>query len=202
MNTTDRNILERFSKLPTFMQHQIESALFGPGDAPAGSTLDRVREARLASMVTDAEKALAASKQGTTPEIRADRPSTLPRDRRGAGGALPGHPHVSSVATASAAATRAVAEAVRVERARLLAAHRIAPGPLPANLDQALAEVDRRIVAAANAGNAEMASSIFRSCLADLWSRPDVLSTFATRDELLAYFDLQHVSKGTHRPRR
>lgn len=189
--SSDTNILARFRALPDYAQRTIETELLASRGAAPGSALDQVAQARLLALVEREEKALAAASSGTTPEVPAGRPATLAQDARGRVGGHQGYPPAASVAQgATAAATAAVQAAVLAERAKLLRETPI--GPLPANLDAALAEVDRRIIAAATAGSPERAASIFRQALADLWARPDVLSTFATRDELLAYFDLRH----------
>lgn len=193
-------IRKLFDALPAHLQEQALGVLpLRSFVSPTGSTADDAARARFESEVRRLHTAYVAT-SGTAPGSGGNRGPTLPQDRRGAGGAMPGHPRVSSATGATAAASAAVAAAVQEERRRLLA-ERWATDPLPANIDAALTEVDRRILAAASSGSPELASTIFRKCIADLWTRPDVLSTFATRDELLAYFDMR-ASGGIRRAER
>lgn len=198
MSSTSKTVLERLRALPAFMQRQIESALLGPGDAPSGSTVDRVREVRLATLVQEAEEQLRAADPGTAPGSSGIRASTLPQDQRSQGGAMPRDPRSSSVAQgATAAASAAVAAAVQEERRRLLAeVHE-----LPADLDQALAvAVDHaRLARDAGADDAKV-KTLLGTYTRMLWRRESVRAEFADIRELDALADFKMT--GGARPRR
>lgn len=202
MSSTDP-VLERFARLPITVQRSIETALVGSGPIGAGSTLDHVHRARLASLVEASEKDLAARDPGMVPEIRANRPATLAQDRRSQGGAMPGHPRVSSAAGATHAATAAVQAAVLAERERLL---REGAGPkpnhdvgLPADFDEALAVAVDHAQAARDAGaSEEKVRTILGTYTRMLWRRESVRSEFADIRELDALADYR-LRGGTKR---
>ncbi|MCC6670161.1 MAG: hypothetical protein IT458_03815 [Planctomycetes bacterium] len=205
MSTPTKTVLERLRALPAFMQRQIESALLGPGDAPSGSTVDRVREVRLATLVQEAEEQLRAADPGTPPDIRRNRGPTLAQDRAGGMGGLPQHLRVSSTTGATAAATAAVKAATLAERERLL---REGSGPnrhhdaaLPTDFDEALRAAVDHAQAARDAGADDgKVKTILGLYCRELWKRPAVRSEFGSIDELDALADFKMT--GGAQPRR
>ncbi|MCC6673305.1 MAG: hypothetical protein IT458_19750 [Planctomycetes bacterium] len=191
MSSTDP-VLERFARLPITVQRSIETALVGSGPIGAGSTLDHVHRARLASLVEASEKDLAARDPGMVPEIRANRPATLAQDRRSQGGAMPGHPRVSSAPT--------TATVCATPSARWFTSPKRSAPPsgceadfLPGSIDAAFGVVADHLGLMVQAGaDAARVGRVFATYMATLWSRPAIRATFESYEHLVALFDLRH----------